>query len=80
MYCSSVDKQGLTELQNQCHEYKTVAQVAEVERDKLMDLMKVLQHRYNYSYCLHCLCRRSEQTVQTQIRVLLNKIDLDGAV
>ena len=45
IFFSNIDRQALTEIQNQCQEYKTVAQVAEVERDKLMDLMKVLQKR-----------------------------------
>lgn len=44
-----VDNQMYAQLQYQCQEYHTVAQVAEVERDKLMELMKVLQARLDES-------------------------------
>ncbi|KAL4228803.1 Coiled-coil domain-containing protein 13 [Mactra antiquata] len=44
-----VDSQQIAALQYQCQEYKTVAQVAEVERDKLMELMQVLQRRLDES-------------------------------
>ena len=35
----------LAQLQYQCQELRTVAQVAEVERDKLNELMKIVQER-----------------------------------
>ena len=38
-------KQDKGELERQCQEYRSLAQAAEVERDKLMDLIKVLQRR-----------------------------------
>jgi len=40
-----MDQQFVAELQYQCQELRTVAQVAEVERDKLMELMQLLQGR-----------------------------------
>jgi len=36
----------LAQLQYQCQELRTVAQVAEVERDKLNELMKIVQERW----------------------------------
>lgn len=44
-----VDSDMVAQLQYQCQEYHTVAQVAEVERDKLMELMKILQSRLDDS-------------------------------
>ena len=46
---NNIDKQAMTELQAQCQEYKTMFQVAQVERDKLSELVRVLQSRY-------CIC------------------------
>lgn len=40
-----IDKKLLSELQSECQEYRTLAQVATVERDKLTELVKVLQRR-----------------------------------
>ncbi|KAH3701286.1 hypothetical protein DPMN_076269 [Dreissena polymorpha] len=40
-----MDAQAMAQLQYQCQEYRTVAQVAEVEKDKLAELTKVLQKR-----------------------------------
>ncbi|XP_067933505.1 coiled-coil domain-containing protein 13-like [Watersipora subatra] len=37
------------ELETQCQEYKSLAQAAQVERDKLMELVKVLQKRVDES-------------------------------
>ena len=45
IYSNNIDKQALSEMQGQCHEYRTLMQVAEVERDKLSELVKVLQSR-----------------------------------
>ena len=44
-YSNMTDNRVVADLQYQCQEYKTVVQVAEVERDKLSELMKVLQKR-----------------------------------
>lgn len=43
---NNIDKQALAELQSQCQEYRTLYQVAQVERDKFSELMRVLQSRY----------------------------------
>ncbi|XP_060576015.1 coiled-coil domain-containing protein 13-like isoform X2 [Ruditapes philippinarum] len=45
----TVDNEMLGQLQYQCQEYRTVAQVAEVERDKLTELTKMLQSRLDDS-------------------------------
>ncbi|KAK3106358.1 hypothetical protein FSP39_018431 [Pinctada imbricata] len=42
---NNVDKAALAELDGQCREYKTLLQVAEVERDRLSELVKILQKR-----------------------------------
>lgn len=47
---NNIDKQALAELQSQCQEYRTLYQVAQVERDKFSELVRVLQSRY--TYCL----------------------------
>lgn len=43
---NNIDKQALAELQSQCQEYRTLYQVAQVERDKFSELVRVLQSRY----------------------------------
>ncbi|XP_013386677.1 coiled-coil domain-containing protein 13-like [Lingula anatina] len=40
-----LSKEELSELQAQCQEYKSMYHVAEVERDKLLELVKLLQQR-----------------------------------
>lgn len=45
---NAIDAVRIEELERQCQEYKSVAQAAHVERDKLMELMKVHQKRYTF--------------------------------
>ncbi|XP_070547060.1 coiled-coil domain-containing protein 13-like [Ptychodera flava] len=45
----SVNNSAMEELKLQCQEYKSFGQVAEVERDKLMELVAVLQQRNDES-------------------------------
>lgn len=68
----AVDVHALEELQYQCQEYRTVAQVAEVERDKLMDLMKVLQTRLQETNIKAQECQR-ELVEQRRRNALLEK-------
>ncbi|XP_064617596.1 coiled-coil domain-containing protein 13-like [Liolophura sinensis] len=44
-----IDKKLLSELQSECQEYRTLAQVATVERDKLTELVQLLQRRLDES-------------------------------
>ncbi|KAJ8306867.1 hypothetical protein KUTeg_014951 [Tegillarca granosa] len=44
---SNAERQMIHSLQNQCQEYRTIMQATEVEREKLSELVQVLQNRHN---------------------------------
>jgi membrane-bound inhibitor of C-type lysozyme len=45
IFRNNLDKRAVNELTYQCQEYKTLMQVADVEKEKLAELVQVLQKR-----------------------------------
>ncbi|KAK3579285.1 hypothetical protein CHS0354_033364 [Potamilus streckersoni] len=78
---NNVDRQLLVDLQHQCQEHVTSAKVAEVEREKLMELVQVLQSRLDeankkYNDCQNELIQQRRKNVQLEKQS--GKAKLDG--
>ncbi|XP_022326302.2 coiled-coil domain-containing protein 13-like isoform X1 [Crassostrea virginica] len=79
-HVNNIDKQAMTELQAQCQEYKTMFQVAQVERDKLSELVRVLQSRCEedskkYLDCQNELVQQRRKNAMLEKQVGKNKIE-----
>ncbi|XP_061166826.1 coiled-coil domain-containing protein 13-like [Saccostrea echinata] len=82
-HMSNTDKQAMAELQAQCQEYKTIYQVAQVERDKLSELVKVLEKRneeasQKYLECQNELVQQRRKNALLEKQVGKSKIDQTG--
>lgn len=71
-HVNNIDKQALAELQSQCQEYRTLYQVAQVERDKFSELVRVLQSRCEEDSKKYLECQ-NELVQQRRKNALLEK-------
>ncbi|XP_048728819.2 coiled-coil domain-containing protein 13-like isoform X1 [Ostrea edulis] len=83
-HVNNIDKQAMTELQAQCQEYKTMFQVAQVERDKLSELVQLLQNRneeasQKYVECQNELVQQRRKNAMLEKQVGKNKIEQTGS-
>lgn len=77
---SNAERQMIHSLQNQCQEYRTIMQATEVEREKLSELVQVLQNRHNetcqkLTYCQNELANIRKRNVMLEKQAGKAKLD-----